>query len=75
MNEVLLCGWISTAERVPKAGVPVLVARRKTVLEPLVVEQGVRLPEGRWKTFGHKFQPENVLYWMPLPEPPKEGHA
>ena len=69
MNDAM---WRSAKECPPPAGIPVLIARRKNVIEPLRVEQGVRLPTGCWKTFGHKFQPENVLYWMPLPEPPEE---
>lgn len=70
--EAFYTGWVDVRNAVPLAGIPVLIVRRKNMSEPLRVEQGVRLPTGCWKTFGHKFQPENVLYWMPLPEPPEE---
>ena len=55
----------------PKAGVPVLIARRKNESEPLRVEQAILLPGGKWKSFGYIFEPGNVLAWMPLPDAPK----
>lgn len=55
----------------PTAGVPVLIARRKNKSEPLRVEQAILLPSGKWKSFGHTFEPDNVIAWQPLAPAPE----
>ncbi len=69
----LYADWISTADRMPPVAEPVLIARRAEYGRPLIVEQGILLPGGVWKTFGHKFK--NIPFWMPLPAPPEEGEV
>lgn len=64
--------WFRTADILPPPDIPVLIVRRKNLEEPLRVEQGTLLPDGRWKSFGHFFQQKNVLFWMPMPEPPED---
>ena len=61
--------WISTAERLPKFGVPVLVAREKEKGQ-LTVEQGTLGVNGWWHVYGTNVK--KVAYWMPMPQPPKE---
>lgn len=56
--------WISTCNRLPEAGKPVLVAR-----EGGKVEQGIYLGvNGRWKVYGTNVK--QVTHWMPMPLPP-----
>ena len=62
-------GWIRTEDRLPAVAEPVLVAREVEVGRPMIVEQGILLPGGIWKTFGHKLK--RIKYWRPLPEPPE----
>ena len=49
-------GWIRTEERLPTVAEPVLVARVVEIGRPMIVEQGILLPGGIWKTFGHKIK-------------------
>lgn len=63
--------WIRTEDRMPPVAEPVLIARRAEYGRPLIVEQGILLPGGVWKTFGHKFR--HIPFWMPLPAPPEEA--
>ena len=49
-------GWIRTEERLPTVAEPVLVARVVEIGRPMIVEQGILLPGGIWKTFGHKLK-------------------
>ena len=63
-------GWIRTEERLPTVAEPVLVARVVEIGRPMIVEQGILLPGGIWKTFGHKIK--KIRYWRPLPAPPEE---
>ena len=71
-EQVPACVWRYTElGHLPKVGEPVLIARRKNMDEPLRVEQGILLPGGKWKSFGHTFEPDNVIAWQPLPDPPE----
>ena len=61
--------WIDVNDRIPEVGVPVLVARRG-INNRLRVEQGQKEPGDWWKVYGTLVK--QVLYWMPMPAPPKE---
>lgn len=63
--------WISTKDRLPKPYERVIVARVYDVNGPLRVEAGMLTEGGWWKVFGTNVK--KIAYWMPLPEPPKEG--
>lgn len=62
--------WISVKDRLPDSFKPVIVCREKEKGE-FIVEQGHRDVNGWWKVYGTRTK--NVSYWMPMPEPPKEG--
>lgn len=61
--------WIPVAERLPKSGERVIVARTKVKDQPLFVEQGALMVNGWWKVYGTNTKA--VTHWMPLPEPPE----
>lgn len=63
--------WIKTSEELPEAYVPVLVARVYERGKPLRVEQGQRQDGGWWHVYGTNIKEKNVIYWMPMPEPPE----
>ena len=69
-NGVTMQEWISVHDRLPDSFKPVIVCREKAKGE-LIVEQGHRDVNGWWKVYGTRTK--NVTYWMPMPEPPKEG--
>lgn len=61
--------WISTAERLPEIGQPVIIAREYEK-GSLRVEAAKYQENGWWKVYGTNVR--KVAYWMPLPEPPEE---
>ena len=63
--------WIPAAEQIPKPYERVIVAREFEPGKPLKVEQGMLTEGGWWKVYGTNVK--RISYWMPLPEPPKEG--
>lgn len=67
--------WILTADKLPKIGEPVLIARKIRHNETVLVEPAVLRPDGTWKAIGHKIKPSSVRHWMPMPEPPVEGNC
>ena len=71
-NGVPVQRWIPVTERIPEHFSPVIVCREKGKGE-YVVEQGFKDVGDWWKVYGTRTK--NVTHWMPLPEPPKEGHA
>ena len=64
--------WISTAENPPKVGEPVMIARPDECGKPLRVEEGIRLPDGKYKAFGNflkvvfkrEMPTEDGWYWV-----------
>lgn len=60
--------WIPVTERLPEHFQPVLICREKEYGK-LHVEQGYKDVGRWWKVYGTRIT--RVLYWMPLPEPPK----
>ena len=63
--------WISVKDRLPKPYEGVILARVYEPGKPLKVEAGMLQQGGWWKVYGANVK-RGVLYWMPLPEPPKE---
>lgn len=64
--------WISPADRLPPAGVRVIIARVYEPGKPLRVEQAVyTAQQDWWKVFGANVKTKGVVGWMKLPEPPE----
>lgn len=59
--------WIPVTERLPDPFERVIVCR-----DDGKVEQGCKDIRDWWKVYGTRTK--QVTHWMPLPEPPKEGH-
>ena len=62
-------GWISVEDELPERFQPVIICREKKRGE-YIVEQGMRDVKDWWKVYGTRTK--NVIFWMPLPEPPQE---
>lgn len=62
-------GWISVEDELPERYQPVIICREKNRGE-YIVEQGMRDVKDWWKVYGTRTK--KVLFWMPLPCPPKE---
>ena len=62
-------GWISVEDELPERFQPVIICREKKRGE-YIVEQGMRDVKDWWKVYGTRTK--NVLFWMPMPWPPKE---
>lgn len=60
--------WISVKDNLPKRFHPVIICREKNRGE-YIVEQGTRDVGDWWKVYGTRTK--KVLFWMPMPEPPK----
>ena len=60
--------WISVDERLPDDCIDVLVFTRIGYTSSISVAHALK---GRW--LSERIQLENVTWWMPLPEPPKEN--
>lgn len=59
--------WISVSDQLPEHNQRVIVCRKDGR-----VEQGFYLGvNGWWKVYGTNTK--SITYWMPMPEPPKEG--
>lgn len=65
--------WIPVTERLPQEFVSVLVSIPSE--NPLPTVREAYLANGAWATKMAIFFMEEVTYWMPLPNPPKEVHA
>lgn len=64
--------WISPADRLPPAGVRVIIARVYEPGKPLRVEQAVyTAQQDWWKVFGANVKTKGVVGWMHMPEPPE----
>ena len=72
-NGVTVQRWIPVTERLPETGVLVMCACNTNALHVLSYDDVM----DDWDAmYGHVcFRKEFVTHWMPLPEPPKEGHA
>lgn len=66
--------WISVAERLPEAGVFVLLQYAKNAQNPTLHARNT-MAVGRYEygMFLVEGCSVRVTHWMPLPEPPKEG--
>lgn len=62
-------GWISVKDRLPEEDVDVLVSNGLGI----EVAAYTTNPARRW--YGMSGDTAYAQYWMPLPEPPKEGEA
>lgn len=60
--------WIPVSERLPEAGVPVLVMSRYWCANPFVA----RLHNEYWEGEPILSRPESVTHWRPLPAPPEQ---
>ena len=69
-NGVTIQKWIPVTERLPQEFVSVLVCIPSE--NPLPTVKEAYLANGAWATKMAIFFMEEVTYWMPLPEPPKE---
>ena len=65
--EIEKCGWISTKDKLPEAGVPVLCYHELGGVSVSIVN-GYRV--FRWDGDDDIFMP---TYWMPLPDLPPGG--
>lgn len=63
--------WIKTSEKLPEPFVPVIVARIYKKGKPLKVEQGKLGIGDWWHVYGTNIKSKNVLFWMPMSEPPE----
>lgn len=61
--------WISVKDRLPEVGKVVLAFGTRSATTGMF--QGVSTRKDCWWWKGHPFK--HVSYWMPLPEPPKDG--
>ena len=66
--------WISVKERLPKAGVEVLLydAVFKTYYVGFLDISNIVRSEMKWIVDSEMFRVCEFTHWMPLPEPPKE---
>lgn len=64
--------WISVKDRLPKPMEPVIICRIGFAHKGgVAVQAGYLLPDGSWNISGD-YTVKGVLYWMPMPKPPKE---
>lgn len=63
--------WISVEERLPKQYVSVLVYMPDEYPRP-TVHEGYLMPDGIWDAAHYLRNPDDVTYWMPLPDAPKD---
>ena len=64
--------WISPVDRLPPAGVRVIIARVYEPGKPLRVEQAVyTAQQDWWKVFGTNVKTKGVVGWMHMPDPPE----
>lgn len=61
--------WVSVSDQLPDRFQPVIICREKARGE-YIVEQGMRDVGDWWKVYGARTK--RVLYWMPMPWPPRE---
>ena len=67
--------WISTKEQLPKLFESVLINIPSDSPLPTVSE-GYFTNDDIWMTlYGDAYTMEQVPYWMPMPEPPKDGET
>jgi hypothetical protein len=75
---MIMAEWISVKNKVPKLDTEVIVATKSKVFSAM---RRRKLIKNRWEIFWTNavwgFEPMerytgNVLYWMPLPEPPEQ---
>lgn len=66
-------GWISAKEQLPKPFISVII--NIPCDSPLpTVNEGYYNGDGNWLTiYGDMYTMEEVPFWMPMPEPPKDG--
>ena len=57
--------WISVKDSLPHSFADVLVATEHGDI-------GIGYFNQKWGLACGVFEPEDIVYWMPLPEPPKE---
>lgn len=67
-----MCKWISANDRLPDAGVPVLVYRFPSI-EVAVIYNKTYDEKYWWLQNVGIMGLDNYKWWMPLPKPPKEG--
>lgn len=60
--------WISVKDRLPENSRSVLIYTKDGG-----IAEGSYSSEGGWVQFRWNVKNPKVIYWMPLPEPPKEG--
>lgn len=80
MNSTNVQGWISVKERLPEFDKNVIVHE---IVKPEFENISVTIAHlssvtersngKRPEFFGDDYQPKDVDYWQPLPEPPTEG--
>ena len=63
------CKWITCSERMPEENTEVLIARKKNKHE---INIGYRIKVGGWYDQCYNRFVDDVLAWMPLPEPYRE---
>lgn len=71
-DELFAPVWISPRDRLPKAGVRVIIARVYEPGAPMRVEQAIYTGTDWWKIFGANLRTSSVAWWMPMPTPPEE---
>lgn len=73
--------WISVKDRLPEIGksVLVIVSINAKVNLPLCTDLALEMrigwldDNGKWGLQFNSADRDEILYWMPLPEPPKDG--
>ena len=60
--------WISVEDELPDINTPVIGCDRSNGVGEMVL-----MKNGRWYRNGMSWSADAIIYWQPLPEPPKEG--
>lgn len=76
INELEEGGWISTKDRLPENNNDYLIIHRKFNRPETDIIEVFSYENNEWWDDGYKFKTNpdyrTVVYWMPLPEKPKE---
>jgi len=63
--------WISVKDRLPEDGEPILIVVNDLKSEPVQADVCYYDGDEAWLDSGYNFG-SDVIYWMPLPEPPEQ---
>lgn len=65
--------WIPCSERLPETSVYVLATTNKGIITTAIIREGKTHNERYWWHRRSEFLEGEIVAWMPLPEPYKEG--